>query len=61
MKTHYLFLLIGFLLSPVLLAQQTPPPPPGGGPPGFPLGGLEWILVAALGLGYMKLKPGKKK
>jgi hypothetical protein len=61
MKTHFWFLLIGFLWSPILLAQGTPPPPPAGAPPGFPLGGLEWLLVAALGLGYIKLKPGKKK
>lgn len=51
MKTHYWFLLIGFLLSPVLLAQDTPPPPPAGAPPGFPVGELMYLLVAGIGLG----------
>jgi len=42
-------------------APITPPPPPGGAPPGAPIPGIVYALIAAIGYGAYKNYTNSKK
>lgn len=46
---------IVFLSLSISTYGQTQPPPPGGTPPGFPLPGILYLLMIALGFGVYKI------
>jgi drug/metabolite transporter (DMT)-like permease len=52
-KAFLLFTMIGLGLT-LHAAPITPPPPPGGGPPGSPIPGIVYALIAAIGYGAYK-------
>jgi len=60
MKTLLIVTLL-FAVDVAVMAQTTPPPPPGGGPPGFPIPGIVYALIAALGYGAYKNYTNSKK
>jgi hypothetical protein len=57
LKTSVLF----YLLLPFTAWAQTPPPPPAGAPPGFPISGIIYALLAAVSYGIYKHVKNPKK
>jgi hypothetical protein len=58
-KALLLFTMIGLGLT--LHAAPITPPPPGGGPPGTPIPGIVYALIAAIGYGAYKNYTSSKK
>lgn len=60
-KLPYIVISLSILNWATAYTQTTPPPPPGGAPPGFPIAGIFYALLVALGYGLFKhLKNSKK-
>ncbi len=59
-KTLLFFTMTGLGLT-LHAAPITPPPPPGGAPNGFPIPGIAYALIAAIGYGAYKNYTNSKK
>jgi len=59
LKPLFLTLLLGMTIFTVM--AQSAPPPPGGAPGGFPIPGIVYALLAAVGYGVYKKFNNPKK
>ena len=57
----YIIIFLSIFTWATAHAQTTPPPPPGGAPPGFPIAGIFYAMLVALGYGVFKQFKNLKK
>jgi hypothetical protein len=60
-KLPYIIIFLSIFTWASTYAQTTPPPPPGGAPPGFPIAGIFYAMLVALGYGVFKQFKNLKK
>jgi|GEM_PF-4633294 hypothetical protein len=60
-KLTYSMMFLSIFTWTSMYAQTTPPPPPGGTPPGFPIAGIIYAMLVAIGYGLFKHLNNSKK